>query len=233
MMRYLIFALIVTVPSLCHGQILVMVGGDFCPPCRAMKAALDRMGEPYVYIDVQREPARAATYRIGNTIPQLLVYETRTKLHQRLIGGRSEGFLRNLLTGFRSRRATIKSKVVVKQKAVVPWPSWQPVERHPVCRLNRATNTWHYNEGNDFGEDLRRHLAGSDHNIRLDLLTGLTDAQLRLIHSHDHEHTLPAEWKVVARAVPVPATVQVARPTVYRQNVRRRGLFGQRRRTRR
>lgn len=82
----------------------------------------------------------------------------------------------------------IRHKIDVRRQA-----SLKKAERKTRPQIRPARRTWVY-YGGDSGQRLINHIV-SDHQVTREKLAGLTDTELRRIHSRAHEGTLDSYWR--------------------------------------
>lgn len=169
--------------------LMVMVGASWCGPCQSMKAELNRLGEPYVYVDYDRDRKLASKVMVGGAVPQVAIYwyDEGTPKAQRWTGVRSAQFVRGVL-------ARARAVIPFRKRVDKPWPlnlyeasEAQDAQQGPQRPIWPTPRTRWVFYGGDYGEPLRRHLE-AEHGFAYEGLAGLTDDELRSLHSSAHEN---------------------------------------------
>lgn len=173
--------------------LVVLVGASWCRPCVAATAVIRRICRRrdivFVHIDKDEHPDLARRIMAGaNEIPVIVVH--------RRVGGRWMTVRER--RGF-SMRTERQIERAIQHLEDLPESSSPPQSR-PVMPQSRpamqtSSGSWRYFENGVVvvGDGLRRHLVSS-HGLRQDLLSGLDDAELSIVHSAAHEGTLSPQW---------------------------------------
>lgn len=165
---------------------VVVLGADWCQPCRLTWSDLQPLRQrlALVHVDIDTEQGRKLSE--GSTIPQVIVYRRvlgkwRTVRHVGRLRLRDAERIVDEVERQQPARKPIGSaadgggvsdpltrlrSLPAPSLALVDPPTWQAYYEHVTL----------------------------DHGVRVDMARPLDIAALRLVHSHAHDRTLPAEW---------------------------------------